>query len=105
MALDLGDVFGDVIRDVGAHISDRFFGDDDDDVRITDSLPTIGTKVIGKLVTDGAGGTQVVNVRACPRRRRRRPLVTSSEINQLAALQAVLGKGVAFQTWLATRKL
>lgn len=105
MALDLGDVFGDVIRDVGARISDRFFGDDDDDVRITDSLPTIGTKVIGKLVPDGAGGTQVVNVRACPRRRRRRSLVTPSEINQLAALQAVLGKGVAFQTWLATRKL
>ena len=40
----------------------------------------------------------------CPprRRRRRKRLATMSDIKDLAALSAVLGKGKAFTTWIAT---
>lgn len=36
------------------------------------------------------------------KRRRRRRLATASDLRDLAALQGILGKGVAFTTWIAT---
>lgn len=57
------------------------------------------TKVQGQMAPDGT----IVNIKRCPKRRRRRRLATVSDIRDLAALQQVLGNGQNFKTWIATR--
>ena len=50
----------------------------------------------------GAIATSISKVK-CKRRRRR--LATHSDIKDLAALSAVLGKGKLLETWVATRRI
>jgi len=49
------------------------------------------------------GPTGVATICKPKRRRRRRRLATVSDIKDLAALSSVLGKGKAFDTWIASR--
>lgn len=56
---------------------------------------------IGGLTTQNVGLTEIFTGEK-PRRRRRRRLASMSDISDLAALKSVLGKGEAFNTWIAT---
>jgi len=60
----------------------------------------VGTTT-SEVVIDNATG-QCVGIKKKKRRRRRRRLATPSDIKDLAALQAVLGKGAALKEYLAT---
>ena len=63
----------------------------------------LGTLALGLSIDEIAEmATQLSKVK-CKRRRRR--LATHSDIKDLAALSAVLGKGKLLETWVATRRI
>ena len=63
----------------------------------------LGGLGLGLAADDIAGiATQIGKVK-CKRRRRR--LATHSDIKDLAALSAILGKGKLLETWVATRRI
>lgn len=54
------------------------------------------------VTIDNATG-EVIAVKKCKRRRRKRRLATASDLKDLAALKAILGGGKSLDTWVATR--
>ena len=63
----------------------------------------IGSFGLGLAAEDIAEMARDISKVKCKRRRRR--LATHSDIKDLAALSAVLGKGKLLETWVATRRI
>jgi len=63
----------------------------------------LGGLGLGLAADDIAGIAGAISKVKCKRRRRR--LATHSDIKDLAALSAVLGKGKLLETWVATRRI
>jgi hypothetical protein len=63
----------------------------------------IGSFGLGLAAEDIADMAKDISKVKCKRRRRR--LATHSDIKDLAALSAILGKGKLLETWVATRRI
>ena len=99
--LNLTDVVGQVIGGVTQYQIAKATGGSN---FVQGTTPAF-TDTLYDYFTDAAGNVVAAQPKCKKRRRRRRMLVTPGELNQLAALQGVLGKGEAFKTWIATRKV
>lgn len=56
----------------------------------------------GVVTIDNTTG-QVIQIKKCKTRRRRKRLASASDIKDLASLKAILGGGKSLDTWIATR--
>ena len=63
----------------------------------------LGGLGLGLAADEIAGIASTIGKVKCKRRRRR--LATHSDIKDLAALSAILGKGKLLETWVATRRI
>ena len=63
----------------------------------------LGGLGLGLAADEIAGVAAAIGKVKCKRRRRR--LATHSDIKDLAALSAILGKGKLLETWVATRRI
>jgi len=54
------------------------------------------------VVIDNATGT-VISMKKCKTRKRRRRIATATDISDIAGITAILGKGKAFEVYMATR--
>ena len=63
----------------------------------------LGSLGLGLAADEIAGIAGAISKVKCKRRRRR--LATHSDIKDLAALSAILGKGKLLETWVATRRI
>lgn len=97
--MDLGNLLGDVIKTVGQYKIAELQQPVYQQPAFIGTLPGM----VQDFFFDETTGETVAVMKKKPcKRRRRRRLATKSDIADLAALQAVLGKGEAFKTWIAT---
>ena len=97
--MDLGNLLGDLGT---AYINAKYANQPPTpSIQYTSSVaPTAGG--ISTTPAFSFNDIPVIGGTPCKRRRRRKRLATVSDIKDLAALKAVLGKGQAFTTWIAT---
>ena len=77
----------------------------------TNGAPTVSTTCVTRrdqeiAARTGCSAAQVAQVRAMSRhRRRRRRMLTKSDVADISTMKSLLGNGEAFKTWLASQRL